>query len=86
MGLPASSMRLLALSATLPNAADIGEFIGGEVFRFGPEYRPVPLQVTGTLNRRKERGGGGELLPYFLALPVLTSSHMHVYLRVLGKA
>lgn len=46
MGLPASRMRFLALSATLPNAADIGAFIRAEVFEFGPEYRPVPLQVT----------------------------------------
>lgn len=46
MGLPASRMRFLALSATLPNATDIGAFVGAEVFRFGPEYRPVPLEVS----------------------------------------
>lgn len=45
MGLPASRMRFIALSATLPNAMDFGAFIGAEVFRFGAEYRPVPLQV-----------------------------------------
>ncbi|CAM9788008.1 unnamed protein product [Choristocarpus tenellus] len=38
-------MRILALSATLPNATDIGRFIEAEVFQFGDEYRPVPLQA-----------------------------------------
>ena len=45
MGLPASRMRIIALSATLPNAEDFGSFLQAEVFRFGDEYRPVPLQV-----------------------------------------
>ncbi|CAM9497637.1 unnamed protein product, partial [Discosporangium mesarthrocarpum] len=45
-GLPASRMRFLALSATLPNAIDIGDFIGAEVFRFGEDFRPVPLKVN----------------------------------------
>ncbi|CAM9968820.1 unnamed protein product, partial [Ectocarpus sp. 8 AP-2014] len=45
MGLPASRMRFIALSATLPNANDFGSFLGAEVFRFGDEFRPVPLQV-----------------------------------------
>lgn len=45
MGLPASRMRIIALSATLPNAEDFGSFLGAEVFRFGDEYRPVSLQV-----------------------------------------
>ncbi|CAB1111432.1 unnamed protein product [Ectocarpus sp. CCAP 1310/34] len=46
MGLPASRMRFIALSATLPNADDFGSFLGAEVFRFGDEFRPVPLQVV----------------------------------------
>lgn len=45
MGLPASRMRFIALSATLPNANDFGSFLGADVFRFGDEYRPVSLQV-----------------------------------------
>lgn len=45
MGLPASRIRFIALSATLPNANDFGAFLGAEVFRFGDEFRPVPLQV-----------------------------------------
>lgn len=45
MGLPASRMRFIALSATLPNAKDFGSFLGAEVFRFGDEYRPVSLKV-----------------------------------------
>ena len=45
MGLPASRMRFVALSATLPNAADFGVFLRAEVFRFGAEYRPVQLHV-----------------------------------------
>ena len=38
-------MRFVALSATLPNAADFGVFLRAEVFRFGAEYRPVQLHV-----------------------------------------
>lgn len=52
MGLPASRMRFIALSATLPNAMDIGTFIEAEVFRFGPEYRPVPLEVHTYINEQ----------------------------------
>lgn len=52
MGLAASRMRFVALSATLPNAMDIGEFIGAEVFRFGSEFRPVALQVRQNKQRQ----------------------------------
>lgn len=45
MGLPASRMRFIALSATLSNAGDFGAFLGAEVFRFGEEFRPVALKV-----------------------------------------
>lgn len=45
MGLPASRMRFIALSATLPNANDFGSFLGADVFRFGEEFRPVSLKV-----------------------------------------
>eukprot|EP00903_Cladosiphon_okamuranus_P018895 g17378.t1 len=45
MGLPASRMRFIALSATLPNADDFGSFLGADVFRFGDEYRPVSLHT-----------------------------------------
>ncbi|CAM9447533.1 unnamed protein product, partial [Scytosiphon promiscuus] len=45
MGLPASRMRFIALSATLSNAGDFGAFLGAEVFRFGEEFRPVALKT-----------------------------------------
>lgn len=45
MGLPASRMRFIALSATLPNAYDFGSFLGAEIFTFGDKFRPVSLQV-----------------------------------------
>ena len=51
MGLPASRMRFIALSATLPNANDFGSFLGADVFRFGDEYRPVSLQVCRVLRQ-----------------------------------
>jgi activating signal cointegrator complex subunit 3 len=42
-------VRIVALSATLPNYDDVAEFLqvpDRGVFFFGPEYRPVPLQQT----------------------------------------
>lgn len=42
-------VRLLGLSATLPNYADVAEFLAcpdDGVFFFGPEFRPVPLKQT----------------------------------------
>jgi ATP-dependent DNA helicase HFM1/MER3 len=41
-------MRIIALSATLPNLGDIGEFLGCEtdaIHYFDESYRPVPLDV-----------------------------------------
>ena len=40
-------VRIVALSATLPNYQDVAEFLQvppSGLFYFGPEYRPVPLQ------------------------------------------
>lgn len=40
-------VRIVALSATLPNYADVAEFLQVPkqgLFYFGPEHRPVPLQ------------------------------------------
>ncbi|RKP18239.1 P-loop containing nucleoside triphosphate hydrolase protein [Rozella allomycis CSF55] len=37
-------MRIVAVSATVPNVEDIGLWIKGEYFKFGDEYRPVPLE------------------------------------------
>jgi len=40
-------VRIVALSATLPNYADVAEFLQVPergLFFFGPEHRPVPLQ------------------------------------------
>ena len=42
-------IRIVGLSATLPNYQDVGEFLGvrpSGVFHFGPEYRPVPLAMS----------------------------------------
>lgn len=42
-------VRMVALSATLPNYDDVAEFLqvpDRGVFYFGPEHRPVPLQQT----------------------------------------
>ncbi|EDR27184.1 U5 small nuclear ribonucleoprotein 200 kDa helicase, putative [Entamoeba dispar SAW760] len=42
-------IRLVGLSATLPNCGDVGIFLNCKkenVFVFGSEYRPVPLQQT----------------------------------------
>jgi hypothetical protein len=41
-------MRIVALSATLPNLADVGEWLGCAhdcIRYFGESYRPVPLTV-----------------------------------------
>ncbi|ELP91343.1 U5 small nuclear ribonucleoprotein 200 kDa helicase, putative [Entamoeba invadens IP1] len=43
------NIRLVGLSATLPNCQDVGLFLGCKkenIFVFGGEYRPVPLQQT----------------------------------------
>jgi activating signal cointegrator complex subunit 3 len=53
-------LRIVGLSATLPNYADVAEFLQVPergLFYFGPEYRPVPLQqtfigVTGNVKNR----------------------------------
>lgn len=41
-------VRIIGLSATLPNYEDVGELLqakqAGGIFFFGPEFRPVPLQ------------------------------------------
>lgn len=42
-------VRMVALSATLPNYEDVAEFLQVPkrgIFYFGPEFRPVPLQQT----------------------------------------
>lgn len=44
-----SMIRLVGLSATLPNCQDVGNFLRvpePNLFIFGPEYRPVPLAMT----------------------------------------
>lgn len=40
-----NKIRIVALSATLPNTCDIGAFINGPVFNFDDTYRAVPMQV-----------------------------------------
>lgn len=43
-------IRLVGLSATLPNYKDVALFLGVNIktglFHFGPEYRPVPLAMS----------------------------------------
>jgi activating signal cointegrator complex subunit 3 len=42
-------VRIVALSATLPNYEDVGHFLKAPergIFFFGPEHRPVPLEQT----------------------------------------
>jgi activating signal cointegrator complex subunit 3 len=54
-------LRIVGLSATLPNYKDVAEFLHVPergLFYFGPEYRPVPLQqtyigITGNVRNRK---------------------------------
>lgn len=44
-----SMIRIVGLSATLPNCQDVGRFLrcsDDGLFIFGPEYRPVPLAMT----------------------------------------
>ncbi len=55
------SMRLVGLSATLPNYKDVALFLRASpkrgLFHFGPEYRPVPLEMTfiGVTEKQKMR-------------------------------
>ena len=51
-------IRIVGLSATLPNCHDVARFLrvpDPSLFIFGPEYRPVPLKMTliGTKNTFK---------------------------------
>jgi activating signal cointegrator complex subunit 3 len=43
-------IRIVGLSATLPNYKDVSLFLGVNIqtglFHFGPEYRPVPLAMN----------------------------------------
>jgi activating signal cointegrator complex subunit 3 len=43
-------IRIVGLSATLPNYKDVAEFLGVNtntgLFYFGPEFRPVPLAMS----------------------------------------
>lgn len=55
-------LRIVGLSATLPNYEDVAEFLQVPqrgLFYFGPEHRPVPLQqtfigVTGSIRNRSQ--------------------------------
>jgi activating signal cointegrator complex subunit 3 len=43
-------IRIVGLSATLPNHEDVARFLGVNrdtgLFHFGPEFRPVPLDMS----------------------------------------
>eukprot|EP00474_Spongospora_subterranea_P002288 CRZ02746.1 hypothetical protein [Spongospora subterranea] len=41
---PASTMRFVAVSATVPNADELGSWLQAKHFQFGDNFRPVPLQ------------------------------------------
>lgn len=47
---PTNHMRIVGLSATLPNYKDVARFLNVDIDEglkvFGPEYRPVPLEQT----------------------------------------
>ena len=46
--LPLSRLRTIALSATIPNVQDIAQWLNvpaNGICVFGPEYRPVPVQI-----------------------------------------
>ncbi|KAJ1446965.1 Sec63 Brl domain-containing protein [Pelagophyceae sp. CCMP2097] len=76
-----SSIRLVGLSATLPNYLDVAEFLGcsdDSCFFFGPEYRPVPLQQTFTgITETKRLRAAAKLdeLAYFKALDNVDRGH-----------
>lgn len=42
---PVATVRFVAMSATIPNYEDIAKWLEAKGRYFGPEYRPVPLQV-----------------------------------------
>lgn len=47
---PASRMRFVAVSATMPNVDDVGEWLGcpkSAIFKFGDEYRPAACMRAG---------------------------------------
>jgi replicative superfamily II helicase len=62
-------VRIVGLSATLPNYQDVGTFLHvnprSGLFFFGPEYRPIPLDQTflGVTEKQrvKVRGGSSTL-------------------------
>jgi ATP-dependent DNA helicase HFM1/MER3 len=61
-GWPAARMRLVALSATLPNLSDVAAWIGAPreaTFSFDGSYRPVPLTHHVLAFDAPGGGGGG---------------------------
>jgi activating signal cointegrator complex subunit 3 len=76
-----SQIRLVGLSATLPNYEDVGQFLGcsdDSVFFFGPEYRPVPLKQTFvgvTATKNHERRMKLDELAYDVALSAVNRGH-----------
>lgn len=57
VNVPCTKMRIIALSATAPNAKDVATWIDGTLFEFGSEYRAIPLQynVLGFRNDSKSQ-------------------------------
>lgn len=59
-------VRLVGLSATLPNYKDVASFLNVNsktgLFYFGPEYRPVPLDVTAIGITEKSKAKKADLM------------------------
>lgn len=59
-------VRLVGLSATLPNYKDVASFLhvnqSSGLFHFGPEYRPVPLDVTAIGITEKSKAKKADLM------------------------
>ena len=74
-------IRLVGLSATLPNYEDVGQFLGcpdEAVFFFGPEFRPVPLKQTFvgvTATKRHEKKMRIDELAYDVAMSAVDRGH-----------
>lgn len=73
-------LRIIGVSATVPNLSDVGEWLGAPMCNtceFGQEFRPVPLsiQVSLVCVSRRVDGGGGEG-------DCLSLSHTHETLTV----
>jgi activating signal cointegrator complex subunit 3 len=72
-----SFVRIVGLSATLPNYQDVASFLRvnhkSGLFHFGPEYRPVPLDQTFIGVTEKQRVRRNDLMNRFAYEKVITA-------------